>query len=162
MGPACQLLGFTRTRAFCRCRVGPLCRMYLLRIVRPEKGIARKQLASTTSAPTSRVYRVRVAHRSGILVMWAGEEPPPRPQFPPKLAVHGTRVPIPHSVASRWGQRGFVGFRSGVPQSARTPLRSIKPGYLVRPSSIGTLVFDRDARAKRRHRQERGRSSIGP
>jgi hypothetical protein len=120
------------------------------------------QLASTTSAPTSRVYRVRVAHRSGIRVMWAGEKPPPRPQFPPKLVVHGTRVPIPHSVASRWGQRGFVGFRSGVPQSARTPLRSIKPGYLVRPSSIGTLVFDRAARAKRRHRQERGRSSIGP
>ena len=55
-----------------RCRVGPLCRMYLLRIVRPEKGIARKQLASTTSAPTSRVYRVRVARRSGILVMWVG------------------------------------------------------------------------------------------
>jgi hypothetical protein len=69
-----------------RCRVGPLCRMYLLRIVRPEKGIARKQLASTTSAPTSRVYRVHLAHRSGILVMWAGEKPPPRPQFPPKLA----------------------------------------------------------------------------
>jgi hypothetical protein len=66
------------------------------------------------------------------------------------------------SVASRWGQRGFVGFHSGVLQSARTPLRSIKPGYLVRPSSIGTLVFDRAARAKRRHRQERGRSSIGP
>jgi hypothetical protein len=73
---------------------------------------ARKQLASTTSAPTSRVYRVRVAHRSGILVMWAGEKPPPRPQFPPEPPVN--------YLAHSWRMRAVDSEpRAGVPTDPR-------------------------------------------